>query len=44
MSRKLQAEARRLGNDNRLSEAAKKERIEALKKQIKDYLNVMLTQ
>lgn len=41
---KLQAEARRLGNDDRLSEATKKERIEALKKQIKDYLNVMLTQ
>jgi len=41
---KLQAEARRIENDNRLSEAAKKERVEALRKQIKDYLQVMITQ
>src|SRR5215470_17033353 len=41
---KLQAEARRIENDNRLSEAAKQERIEALRKQIKDYLQVMITQ
>jgi hypothetical protein len=41
---KFQAEISRLNSDNRLPDKAKKERIESLKKQIKTYLQLMLTQ
>ena len=41
---KLKAETSRLNNDGRPSDQAKREQIEALKKQIKAYLQLMLTQ
>jgi len=41
---KFQAEISRLNSDNRLSDKVKRERIESLKKQIKTYLELMLTQ
>ena len=41
---KFQAEISRLNSDNRLPDKVKRERIESLKKQIKTYLQLMLTQ
>ena len=41
---KLQAEISRVDSDDRVTDKAKKEKIESLKKQIKAYLQVMLTQ
>jgi tetratricopeptide (TPR) repeat protein len=41
---KFQAELRRLSSDDRVSDKAKRERIESLKKQIKSNLEIMLTQ
>jgi peptidoglycan hydrolase CwlO-like protein len=41
---KFQTEISRLNSDNRLSDKVKRERIESLKKQIKAYLELMLTQ
>jgi peptidoglycan hydrolase CwlO-like protein len=41
---KFQAEISRLNSDDRLPDKVKKERIESLKKQIKTYLELMLTQ
>jgi len=41
---KFQAEISRLNSDDRLPDKVKRERIESLKKQIKNYLELMLTQ
>ena len=41
---KLQAEISRVDSDDRVTDKAKKEKIESLKKQIKAYLQLMLTQ
>ena len=41
---KLQAEINRLDVDDRMSDQVKKDKIEALKKQIRAYLQVMMTQ
>jgi hypothetical protein len=41
---KLQAEVNRVDVDDRMSDPAKKEKIESLKKQIRAYLQIMMTQ
>jgi len=42
--KKFQAEIAALNNDDRLSDQAKREKVESLKKQLKTYLQLMLTQ
>jgi chromosome segregation ATPase len=42
--RQFQAEIDRLNRDDRVPDKVKRERIESLKKQIKNYLEIMLTQ